>query len=498
MTVRVDDATPALRFRRLGSRKPSVPPVLAVLLLAAALQVAAWAFVVAPLMGPDEIYHTGYVQHLAETGDPPLGGNVAGQSYSTEQANAMAWGGLVGLIGVPEGRPAWSSLEQRRWAEVERSLPVKARRDGTGPTGVGAYPPLYYGYEGVAYAASAGTGFFGQQLVMRLANGLIYLVTIALTWALAGELLGRGRRQVVATALLVLLPQLAFMGGVVNPDTMLIALSTAVLLAGVQLVKRGPDLARVATLATLAALAVLTHSRGVAVIPSALAAVGIAVWVHRPGWRRSGALAALLVGALGVAGLLYTTTTTSVTVPTPRGDEPTPLSVRQFIGYVWQFYLPKLPFMAPKIGPDYGFRQAMVETYFGQFASLEVRFPDWIYEALHAWWLAVAAWLAGVAVVRRRMARANLPILLLIAVSVASLLVVLHLAAYHGMLSTPTDPVIAGRYLLPIAPLGACGVAFVLGSLPRRAFPWASGLVVGCFLLLSLGGLGLTLVRFYA
>ena len=99
--------------------------------------------------------------------------------------------------------------------------------------------------------------------------------------------------------------------------------------------------------------------------------------------------------------------------------------------------------------------------------------------------------------IRRRTVRANLPVLAFLAVSVLALLAFLHAVAYVAMLSTPEDPVIAGRYLLTVAPVGACAVAYVLGALPKRFVPVASGLVVGGFLVLSLAGLGFTAARFY-
>ncbi len=58
------------------------------------------------------------------------------------------------------------------------------------------------------------------------------------------------------------------------------------------------------------------------------------------------------------------------------------LNPRQFASYVWQFYLPRLPFMTESIGPDYGVRQAFVETFYGVFASLEVRWPPLVYDVL--------------------------------------------------------------------------------------------------------------------
>ena len=51
------------------------------------------------------------------------------------------------------------------------------------------------------------------------------------------------------------------------------------------------------------------------------------------------------------------------------------LSVKGFLSTTWQFYFPRLPFMDARIGPDYGYRQVFIESFFGRFASLEVAYP---------------------------------------------------------------------------------------------------------------------------
>jgi hypothetical protein len=83
-------------------------------------------------------------------------------------------------------------------------------------------------------------------------------------------------------------------------------------------------------------------------------------------------------------------------------------------------------------------------------------------------------------------------------VTIVSLLGLLHWAAYKLIVSDPNaDPLLVGRYLLPLAPLFGCGVAIVVGGLPRRLSGVAAGAVLGIGVLLSLGGLGLSLARFY-
>ena len=66
------------------------------------------------------------------------------------------------------------------------------------------------------------------------------------------------------------------------------------------------------------------------------------------------------------------------------------------------------------------------------------------------------------------------------------------------MLINPVDPIIVGRYLQPLVALMAVAIAFVVGTMPRRIGPVVAAMILGGFFLLELGGLGLSLSRFYA
>ena len=83
--------------------------------------------------------------------------------------------------------------------------------------------------------------------VLRLFNALCFLATIALTWLWPGEVFGRVRwKQTLAAGVVALEPQLAFMSVGDQPDSLLIALTTAFLLMALRLVIRGPSAGRVA------------------------------------------------------------------------------------------------------------------------------------------------------------------------------------------------------------------------------------------------------------
>ena len=154
--------------------------------------------------------------------------------------------------------------------------------------------------------------------------------------------------------------------------------------------------------------------------------------------------------------------------------------------------------MQPRLGPAYGYKQVFIDTFFGSFGWLEVKFTERIYAVLQ---LLSALGLVGLytAVVARwrrcgwRGRRAVMLTLLL------TNLLFLHYVSYRALLSdNGADPLIVGRYLLPMVSLFGLAIAFTLGSLPRRLGPPMAALVLALGVLLSLGGIGITVVRFYA
>jgi hypothetical protein len=155
--------------------------------------------------------------------------------------------------------------------------------------------------------------------------------------------------------------------------------------------------------------------------------------------------------------------------------------------------------MAPAIGPPgYGARQAFVDRFFGTFAGLEVTFPGWALDVLAA--VSVAGLVALVVVlVRRRVAlAARWPVVAVVAAAVLAVLVVLHVSAYRALLTNPGDPIVTGRYLLPLITLGGVAAALVVRELPRRLAPFAAGALLAGAVITQLGALGLVVERFSA
>jgi hypothetical protein len=86
---------------------------------------------------------------------------------------------------------------------------------------------------------------------------------------------------------------------------------------------------------------------------------------------------------------------------------------------------------------------------------------------------------------------------MVLVVAVAGYLLLLHAAAFRSLLSSP-DPVITGRYLLPLMPLYGAGIALAVGWLPRRVAVEAGVVMLAGLTVLQVASLALVYARFYA
>ena len=487
------------------SRARRVPAPLALLLLAGAVLSAAWSVAMAPLQGFDEAEHLAYAIHLAETGRPPQVASGAGP-YTAAQGSALGPVGYGRTIANREAKPPFHELQERGFQAYERNLPAGDAASGEGPNPLAKNPPLYYAWEAIPYrvAKALGGGLFGQLALMRLWSGLLFLGTIACAWLLAGEVFRRLLPRVTATGFVALHPLAAYITGIVNTDGMLMLWWTAFLWLALRLNRLGPSPGRVATLAGVAAASVLTHGRGLAILPVLLVVLVVVAVRHRPGLRTAGLSAAAALGCVAAGFLaLRAFTGTAGGGGALYGGEvnlgaASRFSVRQLLSQTWQFYLPRLRVMEPRLGPDYGFGQVWVETYFGGFASYDVAYPRWIYDLVSLG--LVGALAASVVVLARRraaLARGRWDQLAILLAAFGGCLGFLHVASYRALVNGSMDPLVTGRYLLPITGVLAVAAGGLVAVAGRRG-PYLAGALLVALLGMSLAGLGLGMERFYA
>ena len=475
-------------------RLRAFPRPLAALLAVAAVLSLAWATATAPLDGPDESAHFSYAQNLAENGHKPSPYGGTG-TLSTEVANADYFLGLHPSVGIPWSRPAWSKADLAAFARQQKSLTPAQRKNSGGPNAEGKNPVLYYVWEAAFYRLGYGLPVLDRVFLLRLANIPLFLLTIGFTWLLAAQLFRPVWVRTTAAALVALQPMAAFMSGVVNPDTLLGTIWAAFAYLAVRLVLLGPSLRRVVPLGLLVVASFLTQGRGIALVAPAVLAVMLSLWRHRERYPRAVwiAPAVTLVGAIVAAVVLTRSSAYGGELTLGAG-----FSIKRFLSYVWQFYLPPFSFLQPPPGPPYGFHDLFVQEFIGgRFGALEVTFSAVAYALVQlVALLVIAGVVVGAVAMRRRLARVWDVALLLVTIAGAQMLL-LHLVSYRSLVGGSGDPLIVGRYLIPLCAIYGVMGAFVARAAGRRFGPVVAAGLVAISLALQLGGLALTVGRFY-
>jgi 4-amino-4-deoxy-L-arabinose transferase-like glycosyltransferase len=471
-----------------------------------------WALLVPPGQAPDEPAHVGYAQVLAE--DFRLPDESTGRTFSREQEVASVYANVNQTAQVLLTRPEWSQLAYQDWQRADAKLPDDARGEGghaddaSGPNPARANPPLYYLWVSVPYIAASGGDFFDRLYTMRLWSVLLLLVATAATWLLIGELAGRQRPpQLAGAALVGMQPMAVFVSSSVNPDAALIACFALAFWLGARVLRRGLTLHDGIALCGVTALAVLTKGTGYALVPGVALVLGLSAWRARARWRPTalvvGASALALAVPVGVWLVLARSLDRAAVNKVPgTGGGSGAAAVGagtpdvSLIDYLWQFYLPKLPFQGnvPAIDRLPAF-DVWIKTGWAAFGWLEVRFPNPVYGVLA---VVTVLFLAGaVALLVRRRRREDLAPVAFFALTALALLAGLHWIEYK---SISTEGVVfnQGRYLLPLLPLLGASAAASLALLPTRWRMNATGFLIGAAFVLQVFSLELIAQRFYA
>ena len=491
----------------------SVPRPLALLLPVVALFGVAWALVIPAWQAPDEDVHFAYAQTLSELHKLP--GEVRGksdavnrlpttarQSLSSEQVDSFRPTNTDQLVIFPRGIPNWSGDAWNRW----RAQRHPSAATGGGPNTASTYPPAYYLYESVPYSI-AGGNVFTRLYTMRIASVGWLLVTTVGAWLLAGEVFGRRRTlQLVTAAVVGLWPMVSFVSAMVNPDAMLYALWTLALWLGVKIIKRGLTPGRAAALFGVVGLALITKATSIALLPGVILALGIGVFRTRRVPRRAIVAVAAAAVALALPVASWQGVVRSLDRPAYAQSGAISgggLNKREFLSYVWQFYLPRLPFMTEQrrtfdIPTKYPAYNVWFAQSWGVWGWVTVYFPNRIYALFFALALVVAA---GALVATWRALRARgiwpairsaAPVGAFFATILLTLLAGLHLNEYR--LGVPANQ---ARYLFPLVALAGLVFAQSTLALRGRARLVAVAVLLAALPIYNLASLGYVASRYY-
>jgi hypothetical protein len=458
------------------------------------VQALAWSVLLPAFQGQDEADHFAYVQRVVETGKPTWSALETlprrGDAFSREQITAMQYGSFGPLSANVQMRPYGTELDEDRYEDRLSGLTDRDRESNRYVAAM-RNPPAYYLYEVAVYAPLQNTSLMTRQYVMRWSTIPFFLVAVWMAWLLAGEVFGRRRWLQSVTALFVALqPMLAQLGGIVNPDAAIAALFGVALWLSAVIVRRGATRPRVVAAAATGVAALLTHPRAAPVVMILLAALAVRAvrWSReRPGARRPVVTGIVAGTTLLVAAHVWFAIRGEVSVN----------RVREFASYLWQFYLPKPPFMNTTVRDDWGVRDVFVDRLWSYYLKFDIELAPGILDAIATATMIGAVLVVATMIWRRDAVRRRLGLAVVLGVAVVAQLLVLHAGAWRELL-IGTDPILTGRYLTPLLPIAGLSVAAVAGSLPRRIGPGAATVVLGLEALVALAAFGAAVVRFHA
>ena len=486
-----------------GTERRRRLPVGAAIFALALVNAGAWALITPAFNAPDESEHFAYAQYFAETGKA-IDRTIGGESlpYSTSESVALDGVRLFSSTERADGHPPWLEVDERRWrASNDNDLP---RDNGGGYTSAGGpHTPVYYGLLAPAYFATESQSTFSQLTAMRLISALLGALVALCAFLLVRELLPRHPVAAAGAGLIVAFqPMFGFMSGSVNNDMGVNAAAAVLLYLLIRGLRRGLTPQLGVAIGVVLVVTPLVKGTGYALYPAALIALGAMAYRQRltRGLMPFAAVAGTFVVLLG-GWTLLSQVFERPTITTPGGDAPVvgtatrdPMGV---ISYVWQTFLPRLPFMF-EFTPAH--QWPAFETYiqrgWGAFGWYAMRFPEWVYVVIAVLMIAVGA-LAALALWRRRAeARSRLAEILVLAAALAAVVIGVEIAFYHHVPRTLLP--VGGRYAFPaitVLATIAVGSAF---AVRRRLFVPAIAVLVVLVLGMSYASQVFSLSAFYS
>jgi hypothetical protein len=441
-----------------------------------------WALLTPPFQAPDEQDHFAYVQQLAENGRTASATDATLAPWSTSVGIGLQGTRALAVAEQADGRPPWLEHDERAWAALDRGA---SRRNGGGPTPAATHGPVYYGALTAPYHLTAGASLWSQLTALRAASALLAALAVLFVLLAAREVApGRPLFAVGAALLVALNPMFTFIGASVNNDVGYNAAAALLLWLMLRAVRRG--LTVPLALAIGVTLGVLPVIKGTAYAMYVVAIVALLALVLARRDRRvligvAAVAAAVVLVQLGWGALAAELGRTTFT--TPGGAAPVSAgglwsNAGTSIAYIWQIFLPPLPFMTDYYPThDLPAYTIYVKRAWASFGWYTIEFHPAVYLTLIAGMGATVV--SGLAFARRRGAWLKQHW-----VAVATLVLmpaIVIVAVEHAYATAAPRQLVAemGRYLFP-----AVGALAILASGAFWAFGerWAvritSGVVV--------------------
>ena len=488
----------------LGGVLRRLPRAAWICALVACLNAICWSIVTPPFEATDESDHFAYVKQLADTGSLPTSG---AEKTAEEELEALIGLHYYKVRQQPERHTIASHAEQ---AELEQAMATGPHESGSPAVGVAlSQPPLYYALEAIPYSLAKHDSVLARLQLMRLMSALFAGLTALFTFLFIRETLPDAPWAWTVGGLSVALaPLLGFMSGVVNPDSMLFAVSAAAFYLLAREFRRGLSMRGAAALGAVTAVGLVTKLNFVGLLPGIL--LGLAVLAVRASRRSPGTGAwRMLALAVGIAlspvllyvginllsnraalGALRVISFAIAGLPDVHG------SLLMKLDYLWQLYLPRLSGTASYFPGLFPARQLWFDGYVGLYGFLDTTFPGWVETLALIPAGAIALLCARSLVQARAELRRRVAETAVYASMGLGLLVIVGLSAYKvfpGIDAEYSQP----RYLVPLIALLGVVLALAARGAGRRWGPVVGTLIVVLFLAHDIFSQMLVAGRFY-
>jgi hypothetical protein len=493
-------------WNRLREHVRRIPRAGRACFLIALLNAVVWGLIVPPFQVPDEVSHFGYAQYVAQTGKPPPQG--LGTQYS-DQENA-ALGGLFfwNVIGHAQMRGVITNAEQRSLRAALARNPSPLSQGGA--TSATNQPPLYYALEAIPYWLSPSHGIFARLALMRLLSALMAAGTVLAVFLFLRELFPNSPWTWTVGALMVAFqPMVDFIAAGVQGDNLLYLTSAMTFLLLLRAYRRGLTSRRAVAIGAITAAGLLSKLTFVALLPGIVLAVLMLGWrVREEGRRHAAKLVSIALGVAAAPVVLYALLNVTVwhrgsplagglvAATTSKVANGGVVTIRESLDYIWELYLPRLPFMHRVYFSSSPFSSLWLNGSIGHFGWLDYTFPAWVYTTGLYVFYALAA-LALAALVRLRAGiRPLLPILGCFAVMALGLLGAIGYAGirYRGATGSQFEQ---ARYLFPLLVLYGVFAVLAARGVGRRWAPVLGTALVLLAMTHCLFAETLTISRYY-
>jgi len=469
--------------------------------LVALISGTAWALITPAFHVPDEVSHLAYAQYLAETGKLPKENGKT--TYAPEEEQALAATEFYMVVGDVDARPPWTEVRDRA---MDAERPANPVGSGTAQSATNN-PPLYYAMEAAPYwiGKSLGLRLLDRLMLMRFLSVLCAAVTALATFLFVREVLPTTPwAWTVGGLVAALQPLFGFVSAGVQGDALLYTAGAVLLLCLARAFRRGLTPARGAAIGGAIALGLMAKLTFLGLVPGA--ALGVLLMARRQRAWRGLAIAGAISGAVVVAYALANRfvfdrplLAGGTGVPAPAGGgAAASLDPVAGISYIWQLYLPRLPFMSDQFPGANPMPHLWLHGIVGRFGWLDAKWPDAVYSYAR-WALVALVVLAAVELVRAAV-RGDLAgrwgELATYAAVAGGLLVLIGWAGYRARV-TGAPGFEQARYLLPLLPLYGAGVALAARLWGPRRGPVVAAVLVGVALSHDVLAQLLTVSRFY-